>query len=228
MRAALSEGRGSRHSARSVSGDEWSRWWPGPAQTGTSLRTSRVRTAIRSLYVVVVQRLQCRCGVGHGRASSAAGHPFARRVRAFQRYGEATRGVNHVGDHAAEAGVRQCSDRARVAPGSSRRPAVGQCADVPVAQPVVDQCEQFSCRGDLGDVLAAAGLDPCAIGRDFRAPGRLLDGLDRRPAHQFAAAHVPHLVRESPRRLQLMDTWGAGARDPSPHLVVSKPQGLSR
>ena len=40
----------------------------------------------------------------------------------MERYGEATRGVNHVGDHAAEAGVRQCSDRARVAPGELTPP----------------------------------------------------------------------------------------------------------
>ncbi len=34
----------------------------------------------------------------------------------------ATRGANHVGDHAAEAGVRQCSDRACVAPGELTPP----------------------------------------------------------------------------------------------------------
>lgn len=56
--------------------------------------------AIRFLYVIVVQRLQCDVyGSGQGRAYSAAGHRFARRGRGMERYGEATRGVNHVGDH---------------------------------------------------------------------------------------------------------------------------------
>lgn len=62
-------------------------------------------------------------GLGQGRASSAAGHPFARPGAGMERYDEATRGVNHVGDHAAEAGVRQCSDRARVASGVLTPPA---------------------------------------------------------------------------------------------------------
>lgn len=58
--------------------------WPGPAQSGTSPRTSKVRIAIRLLYMVVVQRLQSNAyGSGQGRASSAAGHPFARRVRVW-------------------------------------------------------------------------------------------------------------------------------------------------
>src|SRR6476659_6985422 len=41
-------------------------------------------------------------------------------------------------------------------PGCSRRPGTVERADMSVAQPVVDQGEQFACRGDLGDVLAAA------------------------------------------------------------------------
>lgn len=71
----------------------------------------------------------------------------------MERYDEATRGVNQVSDHAVRG-----SDSAAAAhvlrPGCSRRPTAGQCADVPAAQPVVDQREQFSGRGDLGDVLA--------------------------------------------------------------------------
>ncbi len=43
------------------------------------VKRSRTNDAIRFRYVVVVQRLQCDAyGVGQGRASSAAGHPFAR------------------------------------------------------------------------------------------------------------------------------------------------------
>lgn len=82
----------------------------------------------------------------------------------MERYDEATRGSITL----ATTPPRQGSDSAATArvlrPGCSRRPTVGQCADMSVAQTVIDQCEQFSCRGDLRDVLAAAGLDPCAIG----------------------------------------------------------------
>ena len=60
---------------------------------------------------------------------------------------------------------RQGSDSTAAArvlrPGSSRRRTVGQCADMPVAQPVVEPCEQFSCRGNLGDVRAAAAPSVC-------------------------------------------------------------------
>lgn len=80
---------------------------PGPVQTGTSLRTSRTNISIRFLYVVVVQRLQCGAGSG-SQASSAAGHPFARPGAGVERYDEATHGVDHGGDHAAEAVVRRC------------------------------------------------------------------------------------------------------------------------
>src|SRR4051812_19680789 len=50
---------------------------------------------------------------------------------------------------------------------SRRRLTVGHGADVFVAQPVVDQREQLAGRGDLGDVAAAAGLDPLAIKGDL-------------------------------------------------------------
>lgn len=56
-----------------------------------------------------------------------------------------------------------------------------------VAQPVVDEGEQLGGRGDLADVLAAAGLDACTIDGKLRGGGLVLDGLDRRPSDQFAA-----------------------------------------
>src|SRR6202165_4959367 len=61
----------------------------------------------------------------------------------------ATRGANQAGDHADGAGVRQLSGRARLRPECSRRPGTVERADLAVAQPVVDQCEQFACRGNL-------------------------------------------------------------------------------
>jgi hypothetical protein len=143
------------------------------ARPGADWYAPEARNAIRFQYIVVVQRLQCGrggAGPGHGRASSAAGHPVARPPAGMECYGEATRGVNHVGDHAAEAGVRQCSGRAGVGPVLTPS-YVGHCADGPVAQPVVDEGEQFSRPGDIGDL---------------RARGMPSDGLDRRPAHQFA------------------------------------------
>jgi hypothetical protein len=86
--------------------------------TLASARRRPVGARKRLLFGCGAVLLQCDAyGLGQGRATSAAGHPFARRVRAFQRYDEATRGVNQVGDHAAEAGVRQRSGRARVASG---------------------------------------------------------------------------------------------------------------
>src|SRR6185312_10814059 len=63
-------------------------------------------------------------------------------------------------------GARQLPDRARVASEMLMPPPAGGsgpgCA---VAQPVVDGGEQLAGRGDLGDVLAAAALDPFAVDR---------------------------------------------------------------
>ena len=70
---------------------------------------------------------------------------------------------------------------------SRRRLTVGHGADVSVAQPVVDEGEQLAGRGDLGDIAAAAGLNPFAIKGDLRTVRLVLDGLDGRPSHEFAA-----------------------------------------
>jgi hypothetical protein len=68
-------------------------------------------------------------------------------------------------------GVRQNRGRARLRPECSRSPGAIERADVAVAQTVVDQCEQFACRCDLGDVAAAAGLDAFAVTGDLRGVG---------------------------------------------------------
>ena len=99
----------------------------------------------------------------------------------------ATRGVNQAGDHAEGSGVRQLSGRARLRPECSRRPGTVECADVAVAQSVVDQCEQFACRGDLGDVAAAASFDALFVGRDLSRRRVALYRLDGRPADRFGA-----------------------------------------
>ena len=72
-------------------------------------------------------------------------------------------------------------------PEGSRRPGAVERADVAVAQTVVDQREQFACRGDFGDVLAAAGFDAVFVGRDLGRGGVALHRLDRRPADRFGA-----------------------------------------
>ena len=97
--------------------------------------------------------------MSRGRPSlSGAGHPFAR-VFGHGAGARATRGVNQIRGPAVFSGARQSPGRARVASKiSRRRPLVGQGPDVPIAQPVV------ACGpGDLGDVLAAAGLDAFAV-----------------------------------------------------------------
>jgi transposase len=58
---------------------------------------------------------------------------------------------------------------------------------VTVAQPVVDQHEQFACGGDLGDVAAAAGFDALFVGRDLGCCRVTLHRLDRRPPDRFGA-----------------------------------------
>jgi hypothetical protein len=101
--------------------------------------------------------------LGQGRIGPAAGHPFAQLLWAWSG-AVATRGVDQAGDHADGSGVMTNGGRARLRPECSRRPGTVERADVAVAQPVVDQCEQFACRGDLGDVAAAASFDALFVG----------------------------------------------------------------
>src|ERR1700694_616984 len=89
----------------------------------------------------------------------------------------ATRGVNQAGDHADGAGVRQLSGRARLRPECSRRPGTVERADLAVAQPVVDQCEQFARRGAanrfgalFGDVSAVHDGVRLAVARGQPGP----------------------------------------------------------
>ena len=115
----------------------------------------------------------CSCGpspsrdgadtLGQGRIGPAAGHPFAQLLWAWSG-AVTTRGVDQAGDHADGSGVMTNGGRARLRPECSRRPGTVERADVAVAQPVVDQCEQFACRGDLGNVAAAASFDALFVG----------------------------------------------------------------
>src|SRR6478735_2523206 len=132
------------------------------------------------------QRLHSEVGLGWGRAeSSAAGHPFApRRGRGAVR-------VQHAGSikTATTPKIRGSdnSTTARVLRPRCSRGLVGQGTDVSVAQAVVDQGEQLAGRSDLGDVAAAAVLDPLAIEGDLGGVRLALDGLHGRPPHEFAA-----------------------------------------
>jgi hypothetical protein len=56
-------------------------------------------------------------------------------------------------------------------PGHSRRPITSQRADVPVAEPVVDEGEQPAGRGNLGDALAAAVNYSFLVGAIFAVVG---------------------------------------------------------
>ena len=108
--------------------------------------------------------------LGQGRIGPAAGHPLA------QRCGHGvvvwkTRGVDQAGNHADGSGVMTNGGRAKLRPECSRRPGTVERADVAVARLVVDQCEQFAGRGDLGDVLAAASFDALFVGRDLGRVG---------------------------------------------------------
>src|SRR4051812_10082072 len=93
----------------------------------------------------------------------------------------ATRGVNQNGDRA-EIWGSDNSPAARVLrPRCSRcHLTVGQGSDVSVAQPVVDQREQLAGRGDLGDVAAAAGPAPLAVGGGFCGVRGGVGGVGRR------------------------------------------------
>ena len=84
-------------------------------------------------------------------------------------------------------GSDNCAAARGLRPECSRRPGTIERADVAVAQPVVDQREQFACRGDLGDVLAAASFDALFVGRDLGRRRVALHRLDRRPADRFGA-----------------------------------------
>ena len=122
-----------------------------------------------------------------GRAGKfpAAGHPFAQLWWAWSG-AVATRGVNQVGDHA-EWGSDSAAAARGLRPECSRCPGAVERTDVAVAQPVVDQREQFACRGDLGDVLAAASFDTVFVGGDLGGGLVTLHRLDRRPSDQFRA-----------------------------------------
>lgn len=115
---------------------------------------------------VVVCLLQSSDGadtLGQSRIIPVAGHPFAQLVWAWSG-AVATRGVDQAGDHADGSGVRQLGGRARLRPECSCCLGPVERADVAVAQPVVDEREQFACRGDLGDVAAAASFDALFVG----------------------------------------------------------------
>src|SRR6478672_10567499 len=118
--------------------------------------------------------------LGQGRIGPAAGHPFAQQLWAWSG-AVATCGVNQGGDHAVGGSDNLATARG-LRPECSRRPVLVERADVAVAQPVVDQREQFACRGNLGDVLAAAGFDTVFVGRDLGGGLVPLHRLDRRPA----------------------------------------------
>ena len=123
-------------------------------------------------------------GAGPGHCP-AAGHPFAQLWWAWSG-AVATRGVNQEGDHAV-GGSDKIATAHGLRPECSRRPVWVERTDVAVAQPVVDQREQFACRGDLGDVLAAASFDTVLVGGDLGCRLVPLHRLDRRPADQFGA-----------------------------------------
>src|SRR5215213_4422635 len=98
----------------------------------------------------------------------------------------ATRGVNQEDDHADRGSDKIAASRG-LRPECSRRPVSAKRADVAVAQPVVDQREQFACRGDLGDVFAAASFDAVFVGRDLGRGLVTLHRFDRCPADQLRA-----------------------------------------
>ena len=138
-------------------------------------------------YVVVVQRLHSDAyGLGAGPNPRLPVIPSPR--KGAWSGARATRGVNHNGDHAEIRGSDNSPAARVLRPRCSHcHLTVGHRADVSVAQPVVDEGEQLAGRGDLGDVAAAAGLDPLAIKGDLGGVRLALDGLDSRPPHEFAA-----------------------------------------
>ena len=144
VRAAPGEGPGSRRSARSVA--RTNGLDAGPARCMLSADAGGAAADVPSCDGADT--------LGQGRIGPAAGHPFA------QLCGHGAVRWQHAGPIKWATTPGRGSDSAAAArvlrPGCSRRSAGGQGADVPVAQPVVDQGEQFACRGDLGDVLAAA------------------------------------------------------------------------
>src|SRR5258705_5134380 len=132
--------------------------------------------------VSIVMRL------GWGRAeSSAAGHPFARAMGAWSG-ARATRGVNQNGDRAEIRGSDNSPTARVLRPRCSHcHLTVGQGSDVSVAQPVVDEGEQLAGRGDVGDVAAAAALDPFGRQGDVGSVQLAVDGLHNPPPHQVAS-----------------------------------------
>src|SRR5437879_9267160 len=63
----------------------------------------------------------------------------------------------------------------------------GEAADLAVAQPVVDEGEEPTRRGDTGDVLPAAFRDAVVILLDLLGAPHAGDGLDRSPPDQDGA-----------------------------------------
>ena len=123
--------------------------------------------------------------LGQGRTLPAAGHPFAQLWWAWSG-AVATRGVNQEWRPRRWGSDMRATARG-LRPERSRRPVSVQRADVSVAQPVVDQREQFACRGNLGDVFAAASFDSVFVGCDLGRRRVTLHRLDGRPTNQFGA-----------------------------------------
>jgi hypothetical protein len=88
---------------------------------------------------------------------------------------------------------------------------VGQGADVSVAEPVVDEGEQFAGHGDLGNVAAAAGLDALAIKGDLKAVWRWMAST---AAHRTSL--LPCLVM-CPRRTTVCDSRCVGVKPAHEH-----------
>ena len=60
----------------------------------------------------------------------------------------------------------------------------GEAADLAVAQPVVDECQQVAGGGDAADVATPPGTDVCFDRGDLGVTDGAGDGFDRRPAQQ--------------------------------------------
>jgi hypothetical protein len=118
--------------------------------------------------------------LGQGRTLPAAGHPFAQLWWAWSG-AVATRGVNQEWRPRRWGSDMRATARG-LRPERSRRPVSVQRADVSVAQPVVNQREQFACRG------SPAALPTCRVTSRNR----------RRPRTRCLGAHT---ARE----------WGRGA-----------------
>lgn len=132
-------------------------------------------------YVVVMQRFYSDAyGLGQGR-NLGCRSSLRPRGGGMERCACNTRGQSQRRPRR-DPGLRQLSGRAR---GAS-----GMLTPLPVDRPGrgyvrraarSDESEQLAGRGDLGDVAAAAGLDPFAIKGDFGGVGLALDGFGGPP-----------------------------------------------